>query len=96
MAVFATCVLAQGYPAKPVRYIVPMSAGSGADTIGRIVVSGLGPALGQQVIVDNRTGAAGNIGAELVAKAPPDGYTVSQGIIQKLAKILAPLEGSVQ
>jgi len=70
---------AQTYPTKPVRYVIPMSAGSGADVIGRIVVIGLGPALGQQVIVDNRTGAAGNIGAELVAKAPPDGYTLFQG-----------------
>jgi tripartite-type tricarboxylate transporter receptor subunit TctC len=71
-------VVAQGYPAKPVRYVVPMSAGSGADTIGRIVSGGLTTALGQQVIVDNRTGAAGNIGADHVAKAPPDGYTVFQ------------------
>jgi tripartite-type tricarboxylate transporter receptor subunit TctC len=79
VATFATCSFAQTYPAKPVRYVIPMSAGSGADTIGRIVTGGLGPALGQQVIVDNRTGAAGNIGAELVAKAAPDGYTVFQG-----------------
>lgn len=70
--------LAQGYPVKPVRYLVPMSAGSGADTIGRIVAGGMTQAFGQQVIVDNRTGAAGNIGAELAAKAPPDGYTVFQ------------------
>ena len=79
VAAFAPCSFAQTYPTKPVRYVIPMSAGSGADTIGRIVVIGLTPALGQQVIVDNRTGAAGNIGAELVAKAPPDGYTVFQG-----------------
>jgi tripartite-type tricarboxylate transporter receptor subunit TctC len=71
--------LAQTYPTKPVRYVIPMSPGSGADVIGRIVAIGLAPALGQQVVVDNRTGAAGNIGAELVAKAPPDGYTVFQG-----------------
>ena len=79
LAVASTFATAQGYPAKPVRYVIPMSAGSGADTIGRIGVIGLTPALGQQVIVDNRTGAAGNIGAELVAKAPADGYTVFQG-----------------
>jgi tripartite-type tricarboxylate transporter receptor subunit TctC len=69
---------AQGYPAKPVRYVIPMSPGSGADTIGRIVTGGMSQALGQQVVIDNRTGAAGNIGAELAAKAAPDGYTVFQ------------------
>jgi len=69
---------AQGYPAKPVRYLIPMSPGSGADTIGRIVAGGMAPALGQQVVIDNRTGAAGNIGAELAAKSLPDGYTVFQ------------------
>jgi tripartite-type tricarboxylate transporter receptor subunit TctC len=55
-----------------------MSPGSGADTIGRIVAGGMSQALGQQVVIDNRTGAAGNIGAELAAKSPPDGYTVFQ------------------
>jgi tripartite-type tricarboxylate transporter receptor subunit TctC len=69
---------AQNYPAKPVRYMIPMSPGSGADTIGRIVTGGMSPALGQQIVIDNRTGAAGNIGAELAAKSPPDGYTVFQ------------------
>src|SRR3990172_5455858 len=69
---------AQGYPVKTVRYLVPMSAGSGADTIGRIAAGGLTRAFGQQVIVDNRTGAAANIGAELAAKAPADGYTLFQ------------------
>ena len=69
---------AQSYPAKPVRYLIPMSPGSGADMIGRIIAGGMSPALGQQVVIDNRTGAAGNIGAELAAKSPPDGYTVFQ------------------
>ena len=78
-AFMSATTLAQTYPTKPVRYVIPMSPGSGADVIGRIVAIGLAPALGQQVVVDNRTGAAGNIGAELVAKAPPDGYTVFQG-----------------
>jgi len=55
-----------------------MSAGSGADTMGRIAAGGLTQELGQQVVVENRTGAAGNIGAELAAKAPPDGYTLFQ------------------
>ncbi len=70
--------VAQTYPAKAVRYIVPMSAGSGADTIGRIVATGMAQALGQQVILDNRTGAAGNLGAEIAARSPADGYTLFQ------------------
>jgi tripartite-type tricarboxylate transporter receptor subunit TctC len=69
---------AQAYPAKVVRYIVPMSPGSGADTIGRIVTGGLTQVFAQQVIVDNRTGAAGNIGADAAAKALADGYTLFQ------------------
>ncbi len=67
---------AQRYPAKVVRLMVPFSAGSGSDTIGRIIAGGLSEQLGQQVIVDNRGGAAGNIGAEIVARAAPDGYTL--------------------
>ena len=76
--VFAGGACAQNYPVKVVRYIVPMSPGSGADTLGRIVTAGLTQVLGQQVIIDNRTGAAANIGAEAAAKAPPDGYTLFQ------------------
>lgn len=67
---------AQSYPAKVVRLIVPSSPGSGFDVIGRIIAGGLTEAFGQQVIVDNRAGANGNIGAEIAAKAPPDGYTL--------------------
>jgi tripartite-type tricarboxylate transporter receptor subunit TctC len=55
---------------------VPFSPGSGSDTLGRIIAGGLTDVFGQQVIVDNRAGAAGNIGAEIAAKAPPDGYTL--------------------
>ncbi|NBR27117.1 MAG: hypothetical protein EBT83_01720 [Betaproteobacteria bacterium] len=71
-------VQAQSYPVKVVRYIVPMSPGSGADTLARIVTGGMAGVFGQQVIIDNRTGAAGNIGAEAGAKAAPDGYTLFQ------------------
>ena len=67
---------AQSYPSKPLRVIVASSAGSNPDTVGRIVASGLAQAFGQQVIVDNRAGAGGNIGAELAGRAPADGYTL--------------------
>lgn len=69
---------AQGYPSKPVRYLVAFSAGSGADTIGRIVAGGMTQTFGQQVVVENRTGAAGNIAAEIAARAPADGYLLFQ------------------
>jgi tripartite-type tricarboxylate transporter receptor subunit TctC len=76
MSCGATNAFAQNYPAKPVRFIVPFSAGSGSDVIARITAGGLADVLGQQVIVENRAGAAGNIGAELASKAAPDGYTL--------------------
>ena len=78
---------AQGYPAKVIRYLVPTSAGAGADVIGRIVATGLAEAFGQQVIVDNRVGAAGNIGAAIAAKAPADGYTLFQVTFQHTVNV---------
>ena len=74
--VWQSAAWAQAFPAKPIRFLVPFSAGSGTDTIGRIVAGGMSQALGQQLIVENRAGAAGNIGAELAAKSLPDGYTL--------------------
>ena len=80
--VLAVCALTvssaagQSYPAKPVRIVVGFSAGSTTDLIGRVLASKLGEALGQTIVVDNRPGAGANIAAELVSKAPPDGYTV--------------------
>src|SRR3954466_15724294 len=65
---------AQDYPAKPVRIIVGYTPGGGTDLLGRIVGKKLGELWNQQVIVDNRPGAGGNIATDLVAKAPPDGY----------------------
>ncbi len=82
---FLICLLfsfhaqAQGYPAKPVRMIVPFPAGGATDIIARIVSQKLGENLGQTVIVDNRPGASGNIGSDIAAKAPPDGYTLVMG-----------------
>ena len=67
-------VFAQSYPSKPIRLIVGSSAGGGGDMIARTVSAPFSDTLGQQVIIDNRPGAGGNIGADIVAKAPPDGY----------------------
>ena len=69
-------VAAQNYPSKPVRMIIPFSAGGAADVPGRIVMQKLGEALKQQVIVENRPGAGSTIGAETAAKSAPDGYTI--------------------
>jgi tripartite-type tricarboxylate transporter receptor subunit TctC len=67
---------AAGYPSKPVRFIAPFAAGAGTDTTARTIAAKLSDAWGQQVVVDNRTGAAGAIGVELTANAPADGYTI--------------------
>lgn len=64
------------YPVKPVRVIVPFPPGGSVDLIARMLAPGLSENIGQQVVLDNRTGASGNIGAELAARAAPDGYTV--------------------
>ncbi len=64
------------YPVKPIRFIVPFPAGSGTDIIARLVAIKLGESLKQQVVIDNRPGASTIIGTEIVAKAPPDGYTI--------------------
>ncbi len=71
---------AQAWPAKPIRLVVPFSAGAGiSDILARLVGQHLGAALGQQMVIDNRPGAGGNLGADIVAKAAPDGYTVLLG-----------------
>ena len=78
---FPLAVFAQEYPAKPIRLVVPFPVGGIADIYGRIVAIKLGESWGQPVVVENRTGAGGNIGADLVAKAAPDGYTIGIGSI---------------
>jgi tripartite-type tricarboxylate transporter receptor subunit TctC len=76
---------AAGYPGKVVRIIVPAAAGGGADIIARIFAQPLGKSLGQNFVVDNRPGASNIIGTEIVAKAPPDGYTLVLGTTGPLA-----------
>jgi tripartite-type tricarboxylate transporter receptor subunit TctC len=76
---------AQSYPTKPVRMIAPSGAGGPVDVICRVVAQGLTDALKQQFVVENRVGAAGLIGTEFVAKAPPDGYTLLFGFSGPLA-----------
>jgi tripartite-type tricarboxylate transporter receptor subunit TctC len=84
----------QEYPVRAIRMVVPFPAGGGSDLIARVTAQKLSGALGQQVVVDNRSGASGNIAAELVAKAVPDGYNllfansslaISPAIFRKLA-----------
>jgi tripartite-type tricarboxylate transporter receptor subunit TctC len=67
------------YPSKPVRFILPFPPGGGTDTLGRVIGQKLGELLGQQVVMDNRPGAGANLGAEIAAKSPPDGYTIFMG-----------------
>jgi tripartite-type tricarboxylate transporter receptor subunit TctC len=73
---FASDALAQGYPNRPIRIIVPYAAGGGVSILGQIVAAKMSEILKQPIIIDNRPGAGGNLGADLVAKSPPDGYAI--------------------
>ena len=84
LAALTTNVVAQTYPAKPIRLIVPFPPGGPADALARVLAQKLAEPLGQAVIIDNRPGATGTIGASLVAKSPPDGYTLLLGTSNEL------------
>lgn len=92
LALLTSCVaasaghsLAQDFPDRPIRFIVPFPPGGGTDTFARTVSAKLTEAWGQQIIIDNRGGAQGNIGTALGAKSPPDGYTITLAFIGTLA-----------
>jgi len=74
--VLGTSALAQSYPNRPIRIIVPYAAGGSVDTIARVIGAKLSDNLGQPVVIENRVGAGGNVGADVVAKSSPDGYTM--------------------
>jgi len=76
------------WPARPIRLIVPFTAGSSSDIVARIVAQKLGERLKQQVFVENRVGASGNLGSEAVARAEPDGYTM--GLANASTHAVAP------
>ena len=85
MASLSTPAAAQAYPVKPVRLVLPYPPGGGSDTIGRPLAQKLSESLGQQVVVENRGGANGNIGMEHAARAAPDGYTLVFALTAQLA-----------
>ena len=84
--VFSGGVMAQSaYPNKPIKMIIPFAPGGASDFVGRILAVKMGEILGQQIVVDNRSGAAGNIGMDVAAKSSPDGYTIFLGNIGTVA-----------
>ena len=83
--IFAAPVHSQQFPTRPVRFVVPFAPGGSTDTLARTLGSRLADALGQQVVVDNRSGGNGNIGMDIVAQSRPDGHTLVLGYIANLA-----------
>ena len=79
LAVAGSFAAELAYPTRPIRLLIPFAPGGGADTLARIISPKMTDALGQTWVVDNRGGAGGNLAAEIVAKAAPDGYTVFMG-----------------
>lgn len=92
LAAAATLASAQAYPNRAIRLVIPQAPGGGSDTLGRFVAQKLGDALGQPVVADNKPGAAGMLGAELVKQAPPDGYTL---LLCAIDTITAPLVSKI-
>ncbi|MGQ0652965.1 MAG: Bug family tripartite tricarboxylate transporter substrate binding protein [Betaproteobacteria bacterium] len=86
--VLPAVAFAQAYPNRPIRLIIPFASGGGSDTVGRVIANALGPSLGQSLVVENRTGAGGAIGADAVAKAPPDGYTLLLGSTSEIVHLV--------
>ncbi|HSN39338.1 MAG TPA: tripartite tricarboxylate transporter substrate-binding protein, partial [Burkholderiales bacterium] len=86
-------VLAQGYPNKPITFIVPYGPGTGNDVIARLISQKVTENWGHPMVVENRPGAAGAIGTEMTAKAPPDGYTI---LIASTSQIINPYVSKVR
>jgi tripartite-type tricarboxylate transporter receptor subunit TctC len=85
MLVLATVAAAQPWPSKPIRYVVPFAAGGTTDVLARMLQPELQKALGVAIVIDNKPGAGGNIGSDIVAKAAPDGYTIGGGTVSSHA-----------
>src|SRR6185369_15862558 len=85
LSLAALGVQAQPWPAKPIKYIVPFAPGGTTDILGRMVATGLSSSLGQPVVVENKPGQAGSVGAAECARAAPDGYTLCGGTISSHA-----------
>jgi len=85
LLVTGVAIAAQNYPARPIRLVVPYPPGGNVDITARIISPGMGELLGQTIVIDNRSGAGGNLGAALVARATPDGYTLLMGSSGPLA-----------
>src|SRR5688572_18378905 len=81
IAMSAASAFAADYPARPIRMLIPFAPGGATDIIARMIEPRMSRALGQQIVVDNRAGAAGNIAVELTAQSQPDGYTLLVGNI---------------
>src|SRR5436853_1503821 len=85
LTLIPSVVICQAYPAKPVRVIIPFAPGGASDFVGRIMQPRLSELLGQPIVVENKAGAAGSVGAEAAAKSAPDGYTLFLGNVGSIA-----------